>query len=55
MVTVILKGIIEVTEMFTCLTAFPMISSAKHSESEAVKPYFLARLGQLKVLLVNHL
>jgi len=46
MVTVILKGIIEVTGMFTCLTAFPMISSAKHSERKVVKPYFLAILGQ---------
>jgi hypothetical protein len=51
MVTVILKRIIEVTGMFTCLTAFPMFSSTKHPESKAVKSYFLARVAQLKVLL----
>jgi len=52
MVTLILKRIIEVTGMFTCSTAFPMINSTKHSEIKVVKPYFLARLGQLKVLLM---
>jgi hypothetical protein len=48
MVTTILKEFIEVTVMFTCLTAFPMINNTQHSESEAVKPCFLARSGQLK-------
>jgi hypothetical protein len=52
MVTVILKRIIEVAGMITCLTAFPMISGRKHSESKVVKAYFLARLGHLKVLLM---
>jgi hypothetical protein len=41
MVAVILRGFIEVTGMFTTLTAFVMIINAKYSESEVVKPYFL--------------